>query len=119
MMGYEMNVREERILVRGLKLNKLAVWMLRTVVSQRRTNPREGIETRRRVRHRAHADLHVREERILVRGLKPSDHLEIYGCAGRDLGVREERILVRGLKHGIDLLHECPLLSRSEKNESS
>ena len=63
--------------------------------SQRRTNPREGIETKQ-VASASDNLPFVREERILVRGLKRSA-LVVYGfrivyC------VREERILVRGLK---------------------
>ena len=91
-------VREERILVRGLKQKRrvggrvdrrsrqrrtnprkgIETHQRRADMGpvqqgQRRTNPRKGIETRRRERD-ADLDglLFVREERILVRGLKPS-----------------------------------------------
>ena len=62
---------------------------------QKRTNPREGIETLSLAGGRAYDP--VRKERIPVRGLKRKG-----GITGRsvDVYVRKERIPVRGLKLG-------------------
>ena len=93
-------VRKERIPVRGLKPSPLSPCPnCHHHFCQKRTNPREGIETRPNSRRDTPAVANVRKERIPVRGLKR--WLECQARAARRMrrNVRKERIPVRGLKH--------------------
>ena len=111
--------------MRGLKLCcSIAHSPLCVKNRQRRTNPREGIETTWKRNNPGGLVTYVREERILVRGLKLPDRNrhEVY-IRLRD-EVREERILVRGLKlpdslttvlHAYDTVREERILVRGLK----
>ena len=135
-----MYVRRERILVRGLKHNVVRVVETGLVHGdgQKRTNPREGIETehdaiieprlidagQKRTNPREGietlafngpvAKLHcVRRERILVRGLKPIRAAA--SCSDSRVSVRRERILVRGLKRTSMLMSRPHSMHLSQK----
>ena len=109
------SVREERILVRGLKLYALMQALQDDLDSQRRTNPREGIETPLKL-------CMVNDVGFRQRRTNPREGIETQTAAVhlhlRDI-VREERILVRGLKRRMNPQPGSPATSRSEKNESS
>ena len=115
------SVRKERIPVRGLKLMwSSVIRSKRSTMCQKRTNPREGIETKYRASARAkiqygqkrtnpregietlpvvllsQPDRLVRKERIPVRGLKPVGSCSV--SESSKYSVRKERIPVRGLK---------------------